>query len=568
MSDTPIPSLPSLAAIDDVNVRMALQSIYDAWKVRNGDVGDGTNKFLTSDDLRAAFASVNVSGGTTNAFASIDPNKAATMDSWVRSMLLTVDNYIQQSRIWKDLGQNLDKIFEDISTNTYAISSEQAARLDAESSMTQYVGQQVSVINQNLGGLQTSLDTLATTTGANASAITSLQTTVNGVSTVAQEGLTLAQTTSDSVSGAWTVKFDANGYVVGAGLGLEGKNGTYTSTFGVVADRFFIAQPGVVSPTPMLEVATLNGVNVLAFKGVIAGASGYFSGDLNASGGTFRGELNAATGTFGGRLMAGVLDLRSITGTTEYRSSPGTYYFTLPADQNMIRYQLMAGGGGGGAGKGGEWNATAGGGGGGGAGQYLGGTLTLWGGAQILVVVGGGGGGAGSWAAGGGSGGPSYLQYWTGSTWVTAVYANPGGGGAGAPLIYGNNLDNQIAGGGGGGGYPGGEAAPGGYNGDGGTARGGYGANSVWGTGGSPGWPNNGWGYGASGYGSGGGGGAGYHGWRFSGADWHHEWFGGGGPGAGGKAIIEFYNPNTVVLRDEFINLATRVTAVEQRLGM
>lgn len=304
------------------------------------------------------------------------------------------------------------------------------------------------------------------------------------------------------------------------------------------------------------------------FQNVVINGTGKFGGQLVAASGQFLGELVAATGTFGGRLMAGVLDLGSLTGTTEYRSSPGTYYFTLTSDQTMIRYQLIAGGGGGGAGKGGEWNTTAGGGGGGGAGQYLTGTLTLSAGAQIRVIIGSGGAGASSWAAAGSAGTASYLQYWNGSAWITLVYANPGGGGQGAQLIYRDNMDGQIAGGAGGSGYPAGESAPGGSVWDGGTARGGYGASTVFGTGGAPGWPNVGWGAAGSGYGVGGGGGAGYHAWRNSGADWNRNLFGGGAAGTGGKAVIEFYNPNTVVLRSEFVALSQRVTAIEQRLGM
>lgn len=310
----------------------------------------------------------------------------------------------------------------------------------------------------------------------------------------------------------------------------------------------------------------INRSGTAEFQNIVINGTGKFGGQLVAASGQFLGELVAATGTFGGRLMAGVLDLGSLTGVTEYRSSPGTYYFTLNADQSMIRYQIVAGGGGGGAGKGGEWNTTAGGGGGGGAGQYLTGTLTLSPGTQIVVVVGSGGGGASSWAAAGGAGTASYIQYWNGSSWITLVYANPGGGGAGAQLIYRDNMDGQIAGGGGGGGYPAGENAPSGsVNNT--SARGGYGASTVFGSGGSPGWPNIGWGAAGSGYGSGGGGGAGYHAWRNSGADWNRNLFGGGGAGTGGKAVIEFYNPNTVVLRSEYIALDQRLTALENQVG-
>lgn len=302
------------------------------------------------------------------------------------------------------------------------------------------------------------------------------------------------------------------------------------------------------------------------FSGQLIGATGTFSGNLQAASGTFIGELVAATGTFGGRLMAGVLDLGSLTGVTEYRSSPGTYYFTLTSDESMIRYQIIAGGGGGGSGHGGEWATNAGGGGGGGAGQYLTGTITLSPGAQIRVIVGSGGAGASTWATAGAAGTYSSVAYWNGSAWIDLVVSNPGGGGAAAPWLHWDNMDNLCINGAGGSGYPAGEHAPDGNTADGFSARGGAGGTTVWGNGGSPGYPNNGWGTMGSGFGAGGGGGSGYHGWRFSGSDMNQSLYGGGAAGAGGKAVIEFYNPNTVVLRSEFIAVDQRVTSIEQRL--
>ena len=206
------------------------------------------------------------------------------------------------------------------------------------------------------------------------------------------------------------------------------------------------------------------------------------------------------------------------------------------------------------------------------AGEYKWGTLELPPGSQIRIIIGSGGAGASTWASAGGAGTYSSVAYLTGGNWVTLVTANPGFGGAGAPLIYQDNQDGIVRGGAGGAGYPnGGNAASGGGGGlfgGAGSSVGGQGASTIWGAGGSPGYPNIGSGNIGSGFGSGGGGGAGYDAWRNSGADWNKNLFGRGGAGMGGKAVIEFFNPNTVVLRSEYIALAQRVTAIEQRLGM
>lgn len=364
------------------------------------------------------------------------------------------------------------------------------------------------------------------------------------------------------ITARYLLQVDANGHVAAVNL----QSGDAGSSMVFLADKFLMAKPDGTGVKPLLSIGTVNGQEVMGFDGYLLGAGGTFTGNLQAANGTFVGELQAATGTFGGRLMAGVLDLGSLTGITEYRSSPGTYYFTLSADESMIRYQLIAGGGGGGSGHGGEWATNAGGGGGGGAGQYRTGTITLSPGAQIRVIVGSGGAGASTWAAAGAAGTYSAISYWNGSSWVDLVVSNPGGGGAAAPWLHWDNMDNLCFNGAGGSGYPAGEHAPDGNTADGFSARGGKGATTVWGIGGSPGYPNNGWGSPGSGYGSGGGGGSGYHAWRWSGSDMNRSLYGGGAAGMGGKAVIEFYNPNTVVLRAEFITVDQRVTAIEQRL--
>lgn len=71
----------------------------------------------------------------------------------------------------------------------------------------------------------------------------------------------------------------------------------------------------------------------------------YFDGD-----GVFRGQLAGATGVFSGSLTAGVLDLTSFSGETHVFSVDGTYTVTVPVDKNTMRLSLLAATGGGGFG--------------------------------------------------------------------------------------------------------------------------------------------------------------------------------------------------------------------------
>jgi hypothetical protein len=267
---------------------------------------------------------------------------------------------------------------------------------------------------------------------------------------------------------------------------------------------------------------------------VLGNGTATFAGALSAVTGTFAGTLSAATGTFAGSLSAGVVDINKLIGSTATYSDPGQYTLTVPAEFTSMRVTLIAGGGGGGSGM--TYNTNGGGGGGGGAGGLVIATYSgLTSGAQYTLVVGSGGAG-GPWPGG-------YGQYGSagaagGATVINGVVAAYGGGGGGESL-------NPTGGAGGtpvnGTNYNG--AAAGDYN---SYTPGGNGGSGLYGTGGTGGVYSSVATQG-TGYGAGGGGGQNH----ISGIDISTA----GGRGAGGRAIIEFFNPNGVVIRSEFASL-------------
>lgn len=371
----------------------------------------------------------------------------------------------------------------------------------------------------------------------------------------------------EGVNAKYLLQVDANGHVAAVQLGSDGTE----SSMVWLADKFLIAKPDGTGVKQLLTIGEVNGVNVLGFDGYLLGAGGSFTGNLQAANGTFMGELVAATGTFSGSLSAGTVDISKLIGYTETRSGSGTYQFTIENDQTNIRYQLLGGGGGGGVGDYGEWNTRAGGGGGGGAGEYRIGTAGPFAAGTIIRLVNGSGGAAGlEWQQNGGDGGATYLEYSTnnGGTFIPLVSADYGRGGRCAPDAYYDNADGDWAGGDGGFGYPSGENPGGGDNWSGSpnTNRGGNGASSIWGTGGTG--VHGGSGNPANGYGAGGAGGGFHWGWRFN--EWHNPgkyngWYP-GASGSPGKGILEFFNPNSVVLKTQYNELETRVISLEQRV--
>lgn len=290
------------------------------------------------------------------------------------------------------------------------------------------------------------------------------------------------------------------------------------------------------------------------FNDIFIRGNGTFSGSLTAANGTFKGELQAASGTFAGSLTAGTVDVSKLFGQSYNFSIAGGYWLTIPAEYTSVRVTLIGGGGGGGAGSYGEWNVHGGSGGGGGAGQYL---ISSWdlgagyAGASVYIQVGVGGAGATELFQNGNGGGESFVNI-NGARFITAA-----GGGGGGRAGYSGWVDHGYGEeqGGGGGGWPGGLPGSG--------TVGGAGASSTWGTGGygrSNASGTNGTGNGSGGAGGGYDGGTGNYGGGSSAKydGWHP-----GGAGGAGRVIVEFYNPNAVVLRTEFSGLVNRVASLE-----
>lgn len=313
---------------------------------------------------------------------------------------------------------------------------------------------------------------------------------------------------------------------------------------------FFLGDNGAGVPVFSLKSAT----NGLTWDGtsLSINGSGTFSGalsgaDISGATGTFSGSLSGAditgaTGTFSGLLAAGTVDITKLIGTTTNYTAAGTYTLTVPADKTSMRVTLLGGGGGGG---GGGSRSMAGG--GGGAGQVTVATFSnLVPGATYTLVVGNSGiGGVG-------------VDY----PYANGTQATPGGathisglvsasGGARGENPFGNGLGGAIGG-------TNATTATTSWGSDPveylNTYTAGNGGSTMYGTGGTgktTSLQDGGVGTGAhgSGFGSGGAGGS-------------YVWYSGspGGNGAPGGAIIEFFNPNGVVIRNEYNALLSALT--------
>ena len=247
----PIPNMPLLSSIEDRNTRVALQSIIDGLRVRNGEVGTGEHRFLTLADLTDGIASATSTtgaGGTVSSPRSTTPGVKS-----VGSIIQKLSDAIFQSRLWKHLEERIVWI----DTPEWfqgkfgaAIKTETFERQSGESAMAKQLTTAVTNINGNLALAQDEIKATSDLAGATAAKTTTLQTEVAGSRAVAQEAFTLSQSIDGKLTSSWSVKVDANGYVAGFGFGVDGKAGSYSSDFYVRADRFAVGAPGAQKVVP------------------------------------------------------------------------------------------------------------------------------------------------------------------------------------------------------------------------------------------------------------------------------------------------------------------------------
>lgn len=266
-----VPAVPSLQNIKDPETRRVLQALIDGWNVRNGQTRDDGARFVTRDELKE------ISGGTTifagsrgGAQGGAGSEAGGSFGVPLRGRVQEIIDQITNSLLWKRLTARIDKLdgpggaLEKIGLMQTGV-AEYVSQTDSKIEVIE--GQLVN-LDGNIAAVVDTKIAEVTPSFATAQSVTDLQTTVNGVSANAQDALQIAQSVDGSIDASWTVKFDVDGYVVGAGLGLEGKDGAYTSQFLVRADRFAVGSPTAPDLFPFI-VDSSSGSPLIALNGQV-----------------------------------------------------------------------------------------------------------------------------------------------------------------------------------------------------------------------------------------------------------------------------------------------------------
>lgn len=269
MSKPKIPAIPSVQHVQDPHTRKVLQALIDAWNVRNGQTGEEGARFVTREELDGFVQSQR--GGPSVRYGTSDGEfaRGGIVGSFQGAVQQIIAD-IQNSALWRKLSARIDKldgpggVLERIGLTETGI----ARYVNETDSKIEVIEGQLVSIDGNIAAVVDTKIAEITPNFATAQSVTDLQTTVNGVSTNASNALSIAQGVDGSIEASWTVKFDADGYVVGAGLGLEGKDGNYTSQFLVRADRFAVGSPTSPNLFPFI-VDSSSGSPLIALNGQV-----------------------------------------------------------------------------------------------------------------------------------------------------------------------------------------------------------------------------------------------------------------------------------------------------------
>ena len=170
--------------------------------------------------------------------------------------------------LWIDTtgGKNTPKRWDgnawSIVTDKAATDAQSAANA-AQATATEALGK-ANTATTNIATIKTDLSAVTTQSGATASAVGTLQTTVNGNTASIQT----AQSSIDGINLQYTVKLDSGGKISGFGLMNDGA----TSAFDIRADRFSISAPigkpnDINGTSPLMVLTTpqnIDGVSVPA----------------------------------------------------------------------------------------------------------------------------------------------------------------------------------------------------------------------------------------------------------------------------------------------------------------
>lgn len=144
-----------------------------------------------------------------------------------------------QAKVWNGTAW-VDTTDARITANTAAITTEQSARVNADTAMATRVDTLTTTVNSNTAAITSEQTARSNADGALSTRIDNLTTTVNGHTT----SISTTQSSINGIQARYGVTINNNGYISGISLLSDYNNGNPSSVFRVSADVFAIRTPG------------------------------------------------------------------------------------------------------------------------------------------------------------------------------------------------------------------------------------------------------------------------------------------------------------------------------------
>lgn len=251
MSKAVVPGIPlaALNYISDQNTKAVLTALIDGWQMRNDQTGSGEHRFLTKADLEDSITTMVRRGQLVGSASGSGPSSGSGPGSTPPGVTPgLIDGFIAkivESKLWKDLSQQIDLININGARNTADVLRETTRRVNADNAIIETTTTQFATINNNVAALQITASTLANNYAALVTSTNTLQASVNGLTSSLQQEATVRANADGELYAQYTVKIDNNGYVSGFGFASTVNNSTARSEFYIRADRFGIGSPTV-----------------------------------------------------------------------------------------------------------------------------------------------------------------------------------------------------------------------------------------------------------------------------------------------------------------------------------
>jgi hypothetical protein len=188
------------------------------------------------------------------------------------------------------LASRIDSVEADLVTQEAALSAditaESVARVSADDALSTQITTLTSTVTTNNSSVVSSIASEAI---ARSTSVSALSTSITNLSsTVGDNSANIATqaTTLDGLSAQYTVKINNNGYVAGFGLASTPVNGTPSSSFVVLADKFSVVTPGAApgeTPKVPFVVGTVNGISQVGIQGSLLVDGSIFARSIAAN---------------------------------------------------------------------------------------------------------------------------------------------------------------------------------------------------------------------------------------------------------------------------------------------